>query len=374
MSLFRKLEVLSEAAQYDRCNYLNLNHDNLLTTNIPGICPSKSYDGRTIPLFKVLMTNKCINDCKYCINHNKHGIDLFEFSPDELVSVFLDYYHKKYVEGLFLSSGVGLDEDSEMGKMVEVAHQLRYLHGYQGYIHLKILPGTSFDLIKRALSLADRVSINLESATKEGFEELTSTKDYDTDIIRRMKWIKKLISKDKKLAPSGHTTQFIVGATFESDLDIMKRIRWLYDELNIERNYFSPFTPIKDTPMELDPPTPKKRVTRLYQTDFLVKYYGFELEELVFDENGNLNQEMDPKLNSALFHNEKYPIEINNASYHELLRVPGIGKISARRIIRSKRSGVIFKNLEDLKYLGVATKRAEPFIKLDQSYQSTFDW
>ncbi|MBM4241413.1 MAG: putative DNA modification/repair radical SAM protein [Euryarchaeota archaeon] len=372
MNYLEKLNVLTDSAKYDLCNYVtsSLKYNAEEVPALPGIYYSTSSSGCCVPLFKVLMSNKCSNDCKYCINHSNRKFKRVEFTPKELTSIFLDYYNKKYVEGLFLSSGTSREVDSTMEKMIEVSSALRNNHDYNGYIHLKILPGTSYELIKRAMSLADRVSVNIEAATPGGFDELTTTKNYKIDIIRRMKWINRLTKKHENYAPSGQTTQFIVGATEESDEEILNRANWLSDKFDIKRNYFSAFTPIEDTPLENHGSPHPKRVSRLYQAEFLIKSYGFDFEELIFDENGNMATEMDPKYSIALFNRDMFPVEINQASYKELLRVPGIGKISATRIISAKNNGNHFEKLEELKKMGVMVKRAEPFIKLKGTYQS----
>jgi putative DNA modification/repair radical SAM protein len=374
MNNAKKLEILGDSARYDRCNYINSSVESFLRGKIPGVYNASTSNGCKVPLLKVLMTNKCSNDCRYCINHNKHRFNRVEFSPEELASLFIDYYQNRYVEGLFLSSGIPNDAENSMENMVEVISKLRLDYGYKGYIHLKILPGSSYDLIKRAVSLADRVSINIEAATPEGLSELSSTKKYDTDILRRINWIKRLTKRDKTLAPSGQTTQFIVGATDETDQQILDRVNWLYKKMDIKRSYFSTFEPMKDTPLEFHEEPSSKRSPRLYQADYLLNSYGFNLDELVFDENDNLKLDADPKYYSALSHKELFPVEINEAPYEELLRVPGIGKISAARIIRNRKLGNCFKKLEDLKNIGVITSRAEPFIKLDNKYQSTLEF
>jgi putative DNA modification/repair radical SAM protein len=370
MNKIEKLKVLGESAKYDLCNYVDPKLETYISGKIPGVYNSTSPNGCQVPLFKVLMTNKCSNDCKYCLNHSGRKCERFEYTPQELSSIFLDYYNKKYVEGLFLSSGVSGDIDLSMEKEVEVARILRNC-GYDGYIHLKILPGTSYDLIKRTMSLADRVSINMEAATPDGFEELTSTKNYEVDILRRMKWINRLSKKDSSLAPSGQTTQFIVGASDESDEEILNRTKQLYDKLEIKRSYFSAFNPLKNTPLENHESPHPKRTSRLYQADFLLNSYEFDFDELVFDENGNIDPQIDPKYSFALNNIDLFPTEINEASYEELIRVPGIGKISAKRIITLRKRGKRFEKLEELQELGVAVKRAEPFVKLNKSYQAT---
>jgi putative DNA modification/repair radical SAM protein len=364
-----KLRVLSMAAQYDRCNYLNYNLETVKSGNVPGIHESTSGEC-VVRLFKVLMTNKCSNDCRYCINHSMRKFKRFQYTPDELTALFMDYYQNRLVDGLFLSSGAAEDVEVSMESMVEVARKLRLENEYNGYIHLKILPGASYDLIKRAMSLADRVSVNMEAATEQGFSELTTTKDYRKDIIKRIRWIDRLCRKDENLAPSGQTTQFMVGAAEENDQEILKRIDWLYNKFNIKRNYFSSFTPLEDTPMEKYEAPHPKRAGRLYQADYLLKSYGFDLDELRFDEEGNLAVEMDPKYYAAINQPELFPVEINRASFRELIRIPGIGKISARRIINSRKGGKCFEKLSELKKLGVVVERAEPFLKLNRSFQS----
>jgi putative DNA modification/repair radical SAM protein len=374
MNNAKKLEILGESARYDRCNYINSSVESFLKAKLPGIYNATTSNGCKVPLLKVLMTNKCSNDCRYCINHNKHRFNRVEFSPEELASLFIDYYQNRYVEGLFLSSGISNDAENSMENMVEVIRKLRLDYGYKGYIHLKILPGSSYDLIKRAVSLADRVSVNIEAATPEGLSELSSTKNYDTDIIRRINWIKRLTKRDKTLAPSGQTTQFIIGATDETDQQILDRVNWLYKKMDINRSYFSTFEPMKDTPLEFHEEASPKRSPRLYQADYLLNSYGFSMDELVFDEDDNLKLDADPKYYSALSHKELFPVEINDASFEELLRVPGIGKKSASRIIRDRKLGNCFKKLEELKNIGVVTSRAEPFIKLNNKYQTTLEF
>ncbi|AXV37706.1 MAG: radical SAM protein [Methanobacterium sp. BRmetb2] len=373
MMNINKLKILSDSAQYDLCNYVTPSVENIKNGEIPGVYNATSPNGCFIPLFKVLMTNKCNNDCKYCTNHSKRKFSRLEYSPEELSDIFLDYYYQNMVDGLFLSSGVSKDIDNTMEKMIEVTRLLRVDHGYKGYIHLKILPGSSYDMIKRAMSLSDRVSINIEAATPDGFQELTSTKDYQKDILKRMKWIKRISNKNPEFAPSGQTTQFIIGANNESDEEILKRVKWLSNNFGMKRSYYSPFQPLKETPLEnLDKPEPM-RAPRLYQADYLINYYGFNLNELIFDGEGNLSVDEDPKYLMALNNPEKFPVEINSASFKELITVPGIGKISALRILHEKRKGHVFNKLEELKKLGAVIKRAEPFVKFKGVYQATLD-
>jgi len=367
-----KLRVLGESAKYDLCNHASGNIETYAEGKIPGVYNTTTPNGHCMHIFKVLMTNKCSNDCKYCVNSSTGKLGHYKYEPEELSKLFLDYYNKRYVEGLFLSSGISEGIDSSMEREVEVARILRN-YGYECYIHLKIIPGTSFDLIKRAMQLADRVSVNIESATPEGLEEITSTKNFKIDILRRMKWIKKLSKKDENLARSGQTTQFIVGATDETDAEILKRTKWLKDKYEIRRSYFSAFNPLKDTPLEHRAEPRPMRTVRLYQADFLLNSYEFSLDELVFDEDGNIETEIDPKYSFAMNNRDLFPLELNESSFDELIRIPGIGKTSARRIVTLRKHGVKISRLEELSKLGVAVKRAEPFIKINKSYQSTLE-
>ena len=368
-----KLKFLADSAKYDLCNYISGNIETYADGKIPGVYNSTTPNGQCIPIFKVLMTNKCSNDCKYCINNIKSKSEFYKYEPIELSNLFLEYYNKRYVEGLFLSSGIGDSIDLSMENEIEVAKILRE-QGYDGYIHLKILPGTSFDLIKRAMRLANRVSVNIESPTPDGLEEITSTKNFKIDILRRMKWISNLSKKDSNLAVSGQTTQFIVGATDETDEEFLKRSKWLHDKFKIRRSYYSAFSPLQDTPLEKHSKPHPMRTARLYQADFLLNSYKFDFKELVFDENGKIETDVDPKYTFAMHNLNLFPIDINESSYDELIRVPGIGKTSASRILTLRKHGVKMNKLEELKNLGVSVNRAEPFIKLKNSYQSVLNF
>ena len=369
-----KLRILGEASQYDLCNYVSLNKENFTSRNLPGIYHARTQGGCQVPLFKVLMSNHCTSDCNYCINHCHNRFERIEFSPEELISVFLHYYQNHYAEGLFLSSGMPGDADVAMENMVEVARKLRLEYEYQGYIHLKVIPGASYDMIKRAMNLADRVSVNLESATRSGFQELTSTKDYHNDVLRRMKWIARLKKRHPEMAPSGQSTQIIVGANNETDQDVLKRAQWLHKNLNINLSYLSPFEPLKETPLSDHTKPEEKRSPRLYQAQFLLNSYGFSLEEIILDDEGFILLNEDPKLLWAKSHPEEFPVEVNEASFKQLMRIPGVGKKSAQRITDARGKGVKFNKMEELKNLGVVTKRAEPFIQLNHARQTTLSF
>ena len=347
MSTLEKMQVLADSAQYDLCDYVS--HSKSSQVNLPGIYHATGHNGCKIPLFKTLMTNKCKNDCKYCINQSKRNFTRLELSPEELSRAFLHYYNNGYVNGLFLSSGIGDTIDNTMEKTIETARILRKDYGYDDYIHLKIIPGASKDSIKRAMSLANRVSLNIEAATKDGLNEITSTKDYNKDILKRLDWMNEIARKNPGFAKSGHTTQLIVGANDETDLEILKRMESLYKKVDLRRSYFSAFSPVEGTEFEKKESCNTDRTAKLYHAD----------------------AKEDPKILAAR-EMDIFPVEINYASYKHLIRVPGIGPKSARKIMAIRRNKP-FKKLEELQRIGVVVKRAEPYIKLDGNYQSALD-
>lgn len=369
MNTLRKMQVLSDSAQYDICDYVN--HYKKSDINLPGIYNATGPDGCKIPLFKTLMTNKCVNDCKYCINQSKRNFTRIELDPNELARAFLNYYDNDYVQGLFLSSGIAKNIDQTMENMLEVVNILRKDYGYDDYIHFKVIPGASKDSIKRAMFLANRVSLNIESATSDGLSDISSTKDYNKDILKRISWINSISKKKNSMMCSSSTTQMIVGANDETDLEVLSRIKSLYKNYDLSRSYFSAFSPVEGTELEKKEECNKERTSKLYHADALLNTYKFDLNELVFEENNQLSLNEDPKYLSAL-NRDIFPLEINSASFYELIRVPGIGTISAKRImsIRKKKP---FKKLEELKKLGVIIDRAEPFIKLSGNYQIALD-
>ncbi|MCC7553021.1 MAG: radical SAM protein [Methanobacteriaceae archaeon] len=369
MNTLNKMKVLTDSAQYDLCDYVN--HNKSSQINMPGIYHTKGANGCEIPLFKTLLSNKCKNDCKYCINQNKNNFTRLEFNPEELARVFLSYYNNNYVNGLFLSSGIGDDEDSTMEKTIETIRILRKKYEYDDYIHLKIVPGASKDSIKRAMSLANRVSLNIEAATPSGLEELSSTKDYNKDILKRLSWINSLEGKNDTYPNLTHTTQLIVGANNETDREILNRMEKLYKKSNLKRTYFSAFSPIEGTDFENKKECDVNRTSKLYNADSLLNDYNFKLKELVFDESDKLSLEEDPKILAARKMNI-FPIEINKSPYKDLIRVPGIGVKSARKIINIRKKN-LFENKKDLKKVGVVVNRAEPYIKLKGQEQRSLD-
>lgn len=375
MNTVEKIKTLGEAAKYDICASTSCSpatvkgsrkEDGLGSLTNGGICHSFTPDGRCVSLFKVLMSNKCIGDCKYCLNNCNMGTNRASFEPDELRETFLNLYHKNYVEGLFLSSAVVGDPETTEESMLEIVEKLRTKDGFRGYIHLKIMPGTSRDKIKHAGELANRVSLNLEAPNRLRFQELSSTKDYATDLLRRMRWAQKEMPGES----SGQTTQFVVGACEESDYEILDTVSDLYNKIELRRSYFSAFSPVSKTELECIPKTPLLREHRLYQCDFLMRKYGFDFGNIVFDEDGLLDLSLDPKMSFALNCRDLFPIEVNNAEYEDLLKVPGIGPQSAYRISELLKQGYRFRDLSELKNMGVVIKRARSFLSVCGKYQS----
>ncbi|SHK00802.1 putative DNA modification/repair radical SAM protein [Anaerobranca californiensis DSM 14826] len=362
MDSYEKLIILGTAAKYDVCaststpNTKKFSPFGLGRTTVHGICHSFTPDGRCISLLKVLLTNYCQKDCLYCPNRKDRDIKRTSFYPEELAKVFIEFYQRNYVEGLFLSSGIKNDTDSTMDDLIKTVEILRYKYQYNGYIHLKILPGAKDEHIETACKLANRVSINCETPDEKFLNKLSLAKSYQKDILTPMATIKKYLHKYNIT----QTTQFIVGAAGEKDVDILNRVNNLYQNFKVKRAYFSAFSPIANTPLEKEKQTPLTRENRLYQSDFLLRLYGFKLEDLPF-KNGYLPDDLDPKLAFALNNLHLFPIEINKAPIKELLKVPGIGPISAKRILTLRREFAI-TNPQMLKNLGVVLKRALPFL------------
>ena len=329
-----------------------------------GLCHSYTPDGRCVSLFKTLYTNACGHECNYCQNASTCGKPgkKYSYAPEELAEITMQLYKGNYIEGLFLSSGTGGDENETMEKIIETGEILRNKYSFQGYMHLKILPGASKEHIRQAMELADRVSINLEAPSKNYLSEMSPTKDYIKDIILRQRYIKELSKKTPP--PSGQTTQLVVGAAGETDEEIFQKIIYEYNEIGLKRAYYSVFTPLEGTGFSDREKQPLWREHRLYQMDWLYRVYDLRKKEieLAFDEQGFL-PDTDPKtaiarqtLDSA--------VDPNVAEYEELIRVPGIGPISAERIIMARRQGKLTKDRE-LQTLGVRINRAKPFLELN---------
>jgi len=320
-------------------------------------------NGETILLLKVLMSNECRNDCYYCVNRCSHSFPRESFRPEELAALFLELDRRGLARGLFLSSAVVRDADGTMDRMLATAELLRLRHRFNGFIHLKVLPGASYDRVARAAELADRISINLEAPNAERLQAIGPDKDFDEDLARRIGWIGKLVAR-KDTKARGHTTQFVVGAAGESDAEILKTTDALYKRVGLSRAYFSAFQPLAGSPLADRPAPPLLREHRLYQCDFLFRRYGFKLTEIPLADDGNLSLHADPKLLWAQQHPDRFPVEVNTAGRTTLLRVPGIGPRSARRILRMRRTER-FRRLDALRGAGVVTRRAAPYIILD---------
>ncbi|MFB0528074.1 MAG: helix-hairpin-helix domain-containing protein [bacterium] len=329
------------------------------------IYPATGEKGECINLFKVLQSNLCKNNCFYCVNRKDRDCPRVEFAPQELASLFLEYHKKGWVKGLFLSSAINVSPNASQEKMLETLRILRQRYNYRGYIHCKILPGVDTDFIEATGRLANRLSMNLEAPTQKCLSELCADKDFHQELLDGLKKIASFHGKHP--LKGGVTTQLVVGAANDGDREILSLSHNLYRVHNLRRVYYSAFTPVEDTPLENLPPCPPLREFRLYQADFLLRKYNFTPRELIFDEKGNLYLDKDPKSVWALANIDKFPVEINKVSFEELIRVPGIGRISARRILHIRKNTKL-KELEQLKKLGAVTKRARRFITLDGKF------
>lgn len=392
MTLTEKLGILSDAAKYDvSCSSSGVGRKGdgtgIGNTSAAGICHSFGADGRCISLLKILFTNECIYDCKYCINRKSNDVPRASFTPDEICELTIQFYRRNYIEGLFLSSGIIDSPTYTMELIYEAVYKLRTMYRFQGYIHVKAIPGADPLLIQRMGMIVDRMSINLELPTAEGLQKLAPNK-HRKNILAPMRQIQQGITQNKNeiavykhsstFVPAGQSTQMIVGATPESDYQIMMVAESLYRKFDLKRVYYSAFVSVnedKDLPALPGGP-PLLREHRLYQADWLLRFYGFEAEELLSENKPNFNILLDPKADWALRHLEQFPVEINRADYKTILRVPGIGVKSAQRIVRARRNGNL--NFDDLKKIGVTLKRALYFItcngrmmyptKIDEDY------
>ena len=393
MSVMEKLRILTDAAKYDvACTSSGTSRGNdgtgLGSCVQMGICHSFAADGRCISLLKILFTNECIFDCKYCINRRSNDVPRASFTPDEICELTIEFYRRNYIEGLFLSSGILRSPDYTMELICAALEKLRKVYRFQGYIHVKAIPGASEELIQRAGFLADRMSVNLELATAEGLRTLAPHKTRDK-ILKPMRLVQngrsqnayelKVYHHAPSFVPAGQSTQMIVGATPETDYQMLHVAETLYQRFDLKRVFYSAFVSVnvdKALPAKTDQGPPLLREHRLYQADWLLRYYKFEAKELLTEEEPNFNPLFDPKCNWALRHLEYFPVEVNRAPYEMLLRVPGLGYRSAGRIVRGRRLGTL--DFQDLKKIGVVLKRAMYFltcngrmmypVKLEQDY------
>jgi putative DNA modification/repair radical SAM protein len=366
METAQKLKLLKDSASYDVCSS---NDPRREMSRLPG--PELSHLGgiyqASTPrgcssLFKVLLSNKCVHNCSYCANARSANIERTSLSAEELARTFLQLYQRRAVQGLFLSSAVDGSPESTMDSMIKCAEILRYKSNFSGFIHLKILPGVSNATITQACRLASRVSINIEAPTKERLQKIAGGKNFTDDILRTIGVIN--AEEKKGRLPSGQTTQFVVGAAGENDQEILNTSAHLYRSHSLRRIYFSAFIPLEGTPLENSRRTAPLREHRLYQCDFLMREYAFSKEDIVLEPDGNLPLNEDPKMNYAENHPELYPVEVNRAPRELLLKVPGVGPLSAQRIIK-ERQYQKFQELKQLRFMGVVTKRAAQFLLLD---------
>jgi len=367
VTLEKKLENLGRLSQFDVTGLSRLFSLRPYLKNAPFIYPAVGFKGSCVNLFKVLQTNLCRHNCFYCANRWQRNCLRLSFSPEELARLFLHFYKKRYVQGLFLSSAIYPDPNKAQEKMYITLSIIRK-QGFGGYIHTVILPGVDDNLIKKVARLSDRVSLNLEAPNQIYLSKLSPDKNFKRQLLNGLEKLS-LLNKERPFK-AGITTQLVVGAVDESDRDILSLSDNLYKRLQLSRVYYSGFIPIKDTPLETKPQCPPLREARLYQADFLLRHYGFKLEELVFDDKGNLIREVDPKLAWAKRHPENFPLEINSASKEQLLRVPGIGRISVERIINLRRDKK-FSSLDELRKIGVVVNKARNFITLKGKFYPT---
>jgi putative DNA modification/repair radical SAM protein len=372
-----KLNILADAAKYDvSCSSSGGNRKNdnkgLGDSHASGICHTYTEDGRCVSLLKILLTNHCIFDCAYCVSRKSNDIERAAFTVEEVVELTMNFYRRNYIEGLFLSSGIFKNADFTMERLVRVVKKLRY-------IHLKTIPGASDELIREAGMYADRMSINLEMPTESGLKLLAPDKSHQ-DVIKPLGFVqnqivqfkeeRKLIRSVPKFVPAGQSTQMVIGATPETDKDIMHTADAFYRNFSLKRVYYSGYIPISnDSRMPvLGTQPPLIRENRLYQTDWLMRFYGFHVNELLNDANPHLDIDIDPKLSWALRNMQHFPVDINVAAYKVILRVPGIGVGSAKKIVQARKFGKL--RIDQLQKIGVAYNRAKHFIKCaDSPYQ-----
>jgi putative DNA modification/repair radical SAM protein len=372
-----KLNILADAAKYDvSCSSSGSDRKNtnkgLGNGHHSGICHTYTEDGRCVSLLKILLTNHCIFDCAYCVSRKSNDIERAAFTVDEVVELTMNFYRRNFIEGLFLSSGIFKNADFTMERLLRVVKKLRLEENYNGYIHLKTIPGASDELIKEAGLYADRMSINLEMPTESGLKLLAPEKSHK-DVIKPLGFVqnqivqfndeKKLIKSIPKFVPAGQSTQMVIGATPETDKEIMHTAAAFYKNFSLRRVYYSGYIPISnDTRMPiLGTQPPLLRENRLYQTDWLMRFYGFNVNELLNDANPHLDIDIDPKLSWALRNLHHFPVDINTASYRMILRIPGIGVASAQKIVQARKFGKLYTY--QVKKIGLAYNKAKHFIK-----------
>ena len=378
-----KLEILADAAKYDvSCSSSGgkrKNNGGLGDSSASGICHTYTEDGRCVSLLKILLTNHCIYDCIYCVSRKSNDIKRAAFTVEEVVDLTISFYRRNYIEGLFLSSGIFKDADTTMERLVRVAKKLRIEHNFNGYIHLKSIPGASDDLMNEAALYADRLSVNLEIAPESGLKLLAPDKNRE-DMLQPMRIVqkgiqqykdeKKIIRSTPKFAPAGQSTQMIVGATNENDLQIIKVADHFYKNYGMKRVYYSGYIPVTvDNRLPaITAEVPVLRENRLYQSDWLMRFYGFKADEILDSGMPFLDLEVDPKLSWALRNLDQFPVNLQAADYKMILRIPGIGVKTAKKIVSARKFQVL--TIDHLKKLGAAVNRAKYFI--DFTYGNPF--
>ncbi|MCX8026862.1 MAG: putative DNA modification/repair radical SAM protein [Thermodesulfovibrionales bacterium] len=374
MDVLSKLNILSAAAKYDvscaSSGSVRTNTKGVGNTYKAGICHTWTDDGRCISLLKVLFTNYCIYDCAYCYNRRSNDIPRASFTPQEIADLTIAFYRRNYIEGLFLSSAIMKSADFTLEMMLEAVRILRFRYDFNGYIHMKVIPKADDRLIHLAGLLADRMSVNIELPTQQSLKRLACEKDFDV-IFNHMGFIdnriienteeRKKHKKIERFTPAGQSTQLIIGASPETDYDILMLSKRLYNQYHLKRVYYSAYCHVNDDsrlPALSKPPLLREH--RLYQADWLMRFYGFAAEEIIDKDEPHLNEQLDPKVNWALKHPEFFPVDVQKACYETLLRVPGIGLKSAKRIIAVRRYSTL--DTKSLIKLGVVFKRAKYFI------------
>lgn len=376
-----KLKILADAAKYDiSCSSSGSKRKNqggIGDASASGICHTYTEDGRCVSLLKILLTNHCIYDCAFCVSRKSNDVKRAAFTVDEVVNLTMNFYRRNYIEGLFLSSGIFKDADYTMERLLRIVKKLRVEEKYHGYIHLKTIPGASDELIKEAGLYADRMSINLELPTEAGLKLVAPEKDHDSvrkplafveSQIQEYKAEKSIIKHTPIFVPAGQSTQMVIGATPETDYEIMNVADTFYKDYNLKRVYYSGYIPINQENSllpQVNTPPPLKRENRLYQTDWLLRFYDFKLEEILNPEHTQLDLEIDPKLSWALRNPQFFPVDINTADYRAIIRIPGVGRQSAMKIVQARKFGKLHEY--QLRKMGLAFNRARYFMRYADS-------
>lgn len=369
MDAFGRLKSLSSNMEFETAEDVGCQKLTSRQQNAIYVSHAMLPNGKRIPLLKTLLTSACEKDCYYCPFRSGRDFKRATLKPEEMAHAFMAMHRAGVVQGMFLSSGIAGGGVRTQDKLLATSEILRIKHNYSGYLHLKLMPGAEKSQVERAMQLADRVSVNLEAPNTQRLMRLAPQKTFIEQLLQPMRWVEEIRRTQSPLQGwKGHwpsmVTQFVVGAVGDSDLELLSTTALLHQQLNLGRAYFSAFNPVSDTPLEGLPPTPLIRQNRLYQASYLLRDYGFDLEELPFEASGNLSDRGDPKTVWALDHLAESPVELNRAAHRELLRIPGIGLKGAQAILIARRQGKLL-NLEDLRKIGINPKRLIPFILLN---------